>query len=62
MIQTTADRLIAHVNLLRAVDRLLRDADEVRKTREELFRAAGVEVPDEEEPGQHTRAHEGGQQ
>jgi len=32
----TPEQIIAHVGLLRAVDRLLRDADEVRQRREAL--------------------------
>jgi hypothetical protein len=34
----TPDQIIAHIGLLRAVDRLLRDADEVRAKKESLER------------------------
>jgi hypothetical protein len=48
------DQIIAHVALLRAVDRLLTDADEVRERREELERlisksVAGQALPEAQE-------------
>jgi len=38
MSKTTPDQVIAHVELLRAVDRLLTDADTVREKREAIHR------------------------
>ena len=39
MKQSTPDRVIAHVDLLRAVDKLLSQADQVREKREVLNRS-----------------------
>jgi hypothetical protein len=50
MSRNTPDQIIAHVDLLRAVDRLLEQAQVVRQKRETLERLLTTDPPDEAAP------------
>lgn len=58
MTQASTDQIIAHTALLRAVDRLLAQAEEVRRKREAFVRMASRPLPTADAPSsqQQSRA------
>ena len=50
MHHASPDQIIAHVDLLRAVDRLLKEAEEVRAKRDALTQLLALQVPSDRPP------------